>query len=200
MQQPSWPLHEISKRAKDLVVEFIDVHTQPIRSEVQRHQIRWTKPPEDFYKANFDAAFFENSNTAGIGVVIRDCNGNIIGALSQKIVLPQSIEHAEALAASRAVTFARELSLFKVIFEVDCLRIINAINTKEPCQTLFGHIIEEIWSHTPSLMTCNFQHVKREGNNLAHTLARRAVVSADIDVWVKELPTDLDDVFNLDLV
>ena len=59
---------------------------------------------------------------AGIGVVIRDYNGIIIGALSQKIALPQSIEHAEALAASRAVVFARELSLFKVIFEVACLR------------------------------------------------------------------------------
>ncbi|XP_050258959.1 uncharacterized protein LOC126703953 [Quercus robur] len=134
---------------------------------------------------------------AGIGVVIRDCNGNIMGALSQKIVLPQSIEHAEALAASRAMTFARELSLSKVIFEGD---IINAINTKKPCHTLFRHIIEEIWSLTPSLMTYNFQHVRREGNKLAHVLARRAVVSTDIDVWVEKLPSDLDDVFNLDLV
>ena len=98
------------------------------------------------------------------------------------------------------MTFGRELSLFKVIFEGDCLRIIKAINTKEPCHTLFGHIIEEIWSLTPSLMTYNFQHVRKEGNNLAHALARRAVVFADIDVWVEELLSDLDDVFNLDLV
>ena len=97
------------------------------------------------------------------------------------------------------MTFGRELSLFKVIFEGDCRRIIKAINTKELCHTLFGHIIEEIWSLTPSLMTCNFQHVKREGNNLAHALARRAVVSADTNVWVEDLPVDLDDIFNLDL-
>ena len=80
------------------------------------------------------------------------------------------------------MAFARELSLFKVIFEGNCLRIIKAINTKEPCHTLIGHIIEEIWSFTSSLMTCNFQHVRREGNNLAHTLARRAVVSIDTNV------------------
>jgi len=200
VQQPSWPLHEISKKARELVVEFFNVLQQPTRPEVQRHLIKWTKPPKDCYKANFHAALFENNNTAGIGVVIRDCNGNVMGALSQKIVLPQSIEHAEALAASRAVTFARELSLSKVMFEGDYLRIINAINKKEPCHTLFGHIIEEIWSSTTSLVTCNFQHVRREGNKLAHALARRAVVSADIDVWVEELPSDLDDVFNLDLV
>ena len=200
MQQPSWPLHEISKKAKELVVGFFDVLQQPTRLEVQQHHIKWTKPPEDCYKANFDAALFANNNTTGIGVVIRDCNGNVLSALSQKIVLPQSIEHAEALAASRAMTFAGELSLSKVMFEGDCLRIINAINKKEPCHTLFGHIIEEIWSGTTSLVTCNFQHVRREGNKLAHALARRAVVFADTDVWVEELPSDLDDVFNFDLV
>ena len=48
-------------------------------------------------------------------------------------------------------------------------------------------------------MACSFQHVKREGNKLAHALVRRAVVCVDIDVWVEELPMDLDDVFNLDL-
>ena len=182
-----------------MAVEFFDVHKQPLRSAVQGPRVRWTKPPEDFYKANFDAALFDTSNMTGIRVVIRDCNGNIIGALSQKIALPQSIEQARALAATRAMAFARELSLFKVIFEGDCRWIIKAINTKEPCHTLFGHIIEEIWSLAPSLMTCNFQHVKREGNNLAHVLARRAVVSTDTDVWVEELHVDLDDVFNLDL-
>ena len=45
---------------------------------------------------------------------------------------------------------------------------------------------------------CSFHHVKREGNKLAHSLARRAVLSADVDVWVEELPEDLDAVFQGD--
>ena len=90
----------------------------------------------------------------GIGVLIGDYNGNIFGALGQKIALPQSIEHVEAHVASRAMVFARELSLFKLIFEGDCLRVIKAINTKEPCKSLFGHIIEEIWSFSSALMLC----------------------------------------------
>ena len=37
------------------------------------------------------------------------------------------------------------------------------------------------------------------GNNLAHSLARRAVLTADTDVWLEDLPQDLDDVFQSDL-
>ena len=37
--------------------------------------------------------------------------------------------------------------------------------------------------------------VHREGNRLAYGLARRAVLSADTNVWVEELPDDLEDVF-----
>ena len=46
---------------------------------------------------------------------------------------------------------------------------------------------------------CKFQHVKREGNRLAHALVRRAVLSADTDVWVESLPSNLEDVFQSDL-
>ena len=34
-----------------------------------------------------------------------------------------------------------------------------------------------------------------KGNKLAHELAKIAVLFADIDVWVEDLPDDLDAVF-----
>lgn len=37
------------------------------------------------------------------------------------------------------------------------------------------------------------------GNNLAHSLARRAILIADINVWLEELSPDLDVVFQFDL-
>ena len=36
VRQPSWPLHEINRKAKALVVEFFDIHKQPPRLVVQR--------------------------------------------------------------------------------------------------------------------------------------------------------------------
>ena len=49
------------------------------------------------------------------------------------------------------------------------------------------------------MWVCNFQHVRREGNKLAHSLARRAVLATDTDVWLEELPLYLENVFQLDL-
>ena len=45
---------------------------------------------------NFDETFFAETKSAGVGVVVCDCDGQIIG-------LVQSVEMVEALAARRAV-------------------------------------------------------------------------------------------------
>ena len=62
---------------------------------------------------NFDATFFAETGSAGVGLVVCDYDGQIIGSV-------QSVEMVEALAARRAVRFATELCLFQVIIEGDC--------------------------------------------------------------------------------
>ncbi|KAK9983282.1 hypothetical protein SO802_032807 [Lithocarpus litseifolius] len=143
-------------RASALLHEFRDVQKLPLRRSVPREVVKWSPPDDGLYKVNFDGAVFEDQACAGLGVVIRDSAGLVIGALSQKIRLPSSVVMVEALAARRAVMFAREISVFGLW-----------------------------WRH--------------EGNKLAHALARRAVLSADFDVWMEDLPRDLDDVFLFDL-
>ena len=67
------------------------------------------------------------------------------------------------------------------------------------CRTLFGHIIDESKRIEGTLRSCLFQHVQCEGNRLAHCLAKKAVLSADTDVWIESLPEDVEDVFHSDL-
>ena len=110
------------------------------------------------------------------------------------------MELAEALAARRAIVFAKELSLFNVEIEGDCSGVIKALIDPRRCSTLFGHVIDKSRSLGTSLQYCKFQHVLGEGNRLAHTLARRAVLSADTVVWVESLPSDLDIIFQSNLV
>ena len=124
----------------------------------------------------------------------------MLAALSQKVEPVQSAEMAEALAARRAVVFARELSFFEVQIEGDRLRIIQALQASNRCYTLYGHIIDETKRLGSLLWRGQFQHGKRDGNRLAHGLAvRRAALATDTDVWVKDLPCDMDVGFQSDV-
>ena len=99
------------------------------------------------------------------------------------------------LVALRVVVFAKELSVFKVIVEGDCMKMVQALKARERCNILYGTVIEDACNQGASMQACHFQHVRREGNKLGHALARRVVSSTDFDVWVEDLPSDLEDVF-----
>nr|XP_023887927.1 uncharacterized protein LOC112000055 [Quercus suber] len=83
--------------------------------------------------------------------------------------------------------------------EGDCLKVVQALKARDRCNTLYGNVIEDARLQGAAMQACHFQHVRREGNKLAHALARRAVSSADFNVWVEELPSDLEDVFLSDV-
>lgn len=101
--------------------------------------------------------------------------------------------------STRAALFVQEICLSKVLVEGDCLRVVSMLNTSVCCNTLYGNAIEETHRQASHFQTCKFIHVRRGGNKLAHALARRAVSSVDFDVWVKEVPSDLESVFQNDV-
>ena len=71
------------------------------------------------YRVNFDGAVFGNSHKLGVGVVIRNDLREVMASLSEKIVMPLSVEVLEMLVARRAAIFAKELSFKHVWFEGD---------------------------------------------------------------------------------
>ena len=49
-----------------------------------RHsQNRWEAPPQGVFKINVDGATSEHGRNSNIGVIIRDCNGLVVAALSK---------------------------------------------------------------------------------------------------------------------
>ena len=72
---------------------------------------RWQPPKPGEYKLNSDGAMFNESQEAGIGIVIRNSASQVLASLAEKIRKPCTVEHLETLAASRAVIFAAELGL-----------------------------------------------------------------------------------------
>ena len=46
--------------------------------------VSWQPPNHGYYKVNIDGAVFSKRKQAGAGVIIRDCEGEVIAALSKK--------------------------------------------------------------------------------------------------------------------
>ena len=81
----------------------------------------------DWYKANFDAAVFQDDGRASIGVIICDSQGLVMVSLSQNIQLSNLVVEVEAMAANRAIELSLELGFDKIIFEGDSKIVIWAL-------------------------------------------------------------------------
>ncbi|PPR82615.1 hypothetical protein GOBAR_AA38098 [Gossypium barbadense] len=73
---------------------------------------RWYPPPWDFVKVNVDTGFQLGQKKASSGVVIRDENGQILGAYSRTTYLVLFVFAAEAIAVTHGLRFAYELGFF----------------------------------------------------------------------------------------
>ena len=71
-----------------------------------RQHARWSPPPPDWYKANFDTAIFQDKGRASLGVIICDSQGLAMAALAQNVQLASSVGEMKALAATRAIELA----------------------------------------------------------------------------------------------
>ena len=151
-------------------------------------RINKKRPYLSFYKANFEGAEFQDLQKAGIGgVVIRDSNGEVIGALSESSFLPATVEDVAANACRKAVSFARDLGLEKVVFECDSETITRAINSDFTCLTFFGHIVDDARTLALCFNSFSFIHVKRSGNAVADKLAK-LVKYTHSKVWYDNIP------------
>ncbi|KAK9995687.1 hypothetical protein SO802_020373 [Lithocarpus litseifolius] len=82
-------------------------------------------------------------NAAGLGVIIRDSEGCVIGALAERIPLPISVATVEALACRRAVQFAKDLSIYEATFEGDAEIVTNALRAGASNHPEFGLVIND---------------------------------------------------------
>ena len=117
---------------------------------------------------------FGKSDEAGICVFIRNSNGEVRAALSEKIKKPPIVEILELLAAKRAVLFSLETGTMKSVIEGDAETVIRALQYGGWERAQGGHLIKDISAIKNSFQSISFSHVGRQGNAVAHALAQRA--------------------------
>nr|POE55393.1 putative ribonuclease h protein [Quercus suber] len=136
--------HHIRAKAEAFLLDFQSAQVLEQRlSTVYASAGRWRPPSPPLYKINFDGALFSDLGTAGLGVVIRDWRGQVVGALAERIPIPKSAATVKALACRRALHFANEFRISEFVCEGDAEVIIKALLSNEAAHPEYGHVLQD---------------------------------------------------------
>lgn len=134
--------------------------------------VSWSAPPLGWYKVNYDAAIFLDPPRSGLGAVIRDSHGHVIAWQQQLVKFVQNPEVAEACVVQMGVLMAQRLNLQHVLFEGDCLNLVTQLRQPGPSLSNIGGLVDETKTLVVSLNSFSFCFVRRNGNKVAHLLAK----------------------------
>ena len=104
---------------------------------------------------------FEDTNEAGIRVVVRNAKREVIAPLSEKIRLPSSVEVLEVIVARRETQFIVEWEIPQSVFEGDSEVVCNALATVDFAHSAIGHFIKDVVSIASILRTHSFSHTRQ---------------------------------------
>ena len=142
---------------------------------------------------NYDAAVFKATNTAGIGIVVRNWHGAALAALSMPAPLSMSVANLEALACCQAVIFAADLGLHTIIFEGDVASVINAISKGKDVLTSYGNLVDDIHSLVFVFQSAQFVYV------VADALVKKSKNLLGLQVWLDNMPEDISQLISFDV-
>jgi hypothetical protein len=108
------------------------------------------------------------------GLVSRDHLGGVCGVMCSTVayILDSTLE--EALTARKGVEFAR-LGIWSFTLEGDSMVIVEALKKGDFSSDIFGGVVCDIISHLSDFELYDFSFVRRDGNSVAHEVAKLAV-------------------------
>lgn len=92
----------------------------------------WTSLPHGRYKIKVNGAVFSSQKAAGLGVLVRDAEGKVVGSCSKKIMAPLGTVETETKAFGFGLQFARDLLIQDFILEGNSLVLVNALKEISP--------------------------------------------------------------------
>ena len=150
--------------------------------------LNWITPTYDRYKINVDGAMFTSQKMAGVGVLIQDAKGRLIGACSKKIMAPLGAIEAESKAFEVGLQFAKDMFIQGFILEGDSQVLVNALKDLSPLPSFVVALVYSFVAASHDFPWVDFFHIHRQGNRPIHLLAKYALGIANFSVWVEENP------------
>ncbi|XP_048493880.2 uncharacterized protein LOC125494354 [Beta vulgaris subsp. vulgaris] len=132
---------------------------------------RWHAPPAGVIKLNTDASLADEG-WMGLGVVARDSEDKVCFAATRRVRAYWPSEVAECKAIYMATRLAKAHGYGDVIFESDSLVATKRLTKASIFFSNLDAILEDILSTRNIFSSISFSHVKRDGNTVAHNVAR----------------------------
>ena len=189
----------IVQRALALMQEY-HAATEEVPSPRPTEVVKWHPPNHPLYKLNADAAVLNELNATGMGMVVRDWEGNVLAAMSKRFLAPLATLEAEAKSMEVAVQFAWEMGFKEVVCETDSLGLYQMLLGTTEAPTCIETIVTSILLLTQNFRCILFNHVKRQDNKPAYILAQFARHIGDFVVWLEETSSQIEHACAQDII
>ncbi|KAF5450654.1 hypothetical protein F2P56_030985, partial [Juglans regia] len=168
----------------------------PIKHKTRKEVrlVGWKKPRDGWYKLNTDGCSLGNPRRLGVGGVIRDEKGDLRLAYAEEI--PEGTNNnAELISLLHGLRHCRDMGLQLVEVEMDSNILVNWLR-KSICGIWY---LEDFWEEIMQLLSSiryTVQHIYREGNALADSLAKLGAAGSYCR-WRNsvDLPTQLKGIY-----
>ncbi|XP_042974702.1 uncharacterized protein LOC122306338 [Carya illinoinensis] len=157
----------------------------------KRKDTRWKPPDEGASKVNFDAAIDMNNYKLGLGIVARNHVGEVLFTLSSSKLFSGNFDTAEAAALWRAMELVLELDVKNVVFEGDADRVIKGVTDVRGNYDWMEQQYANIRGRFLLRPDWSVSFIHREGNCVAHALAKRALRMEGEWCWIEEGPSEI---------
>ena len=161
---------------------------------------RWSLPPKGKYMVNTDVAVFNNLGCCGFGVVIRNDQGEMMGAMCKKVEFSLRALEVEAKATEVGIYLAWDLGLKDIVVEGDSQQVIQALNGSNPPALSILKIVEGLKRFLLQFNSWKVVHTRRNTNEAAHLLARNAMNVKDSVFWVEDTPPLIEHQILIDVI
>ena len=126
-----------------------------------------------------------------MGAVLRDCEGDVLMAVCESWKGGCEVHVGEAIAVRQGIKVAMEAGFFSFTVETDNTIVFEALKKKKNEASTFGLILKDIYVLIASCVNISFSLVRRTGNMVAHSLAKKSLSREELCVWLEEIPDDV---------
>ncbi|XP_057452921.1 uncharacterized protein LOC130744783 [Lotus japonicus] len=158
----------------------------------------WCRPARGIIKCNFDASF-RDGGIAGLGMVARNCDGEVMASACSSPVSISSPLLAEALGLRWTMQLATDLGFRRITLETNCLQLFNTWRSQEEGRSYLSSIISDCRILISAFDYVSVSFVRRTGNTVADFLARNSDTYANM-VWVEEVPLTVVSLIDADVM